>query len=83
MSDNTLSCLNCRLAKWQRTKSENLHPFGDGRCQWQMPEIAMPKSRYWLGFEQSMPKVSESSISRKRPHTGCPCWEAKNVGTHG
>jgi len=58
------ACTSCRFAEWKRTATGRLHPSGDGRCRWQMPEFALPKSMYWIGFGKGGPKPSGGHISR-------------------
>lgn len=67
------SCLNCAFASWSRTKTGRLHPAGDGRCTWKMPEITLPKSMYWLFNE---PNPCGGYIERSSPHTDCPAWRS-------
>lgn len=56
-------CLSCRLADWKRTASGRLHPSGDGRCRWKMPEITLPKAFYYSS--SGVPRPYGGHISRK------------------
>lgn len=72
------TCLNCALAKWDRTATGRLHPSGNGRCLWVMDKIAIPRAFYWLSSSQDyFPWPSGGWINRRKPHTDCPLWTAK------
>lgn len=71
----TNPCLTCRFANWKRTANGRLHPSGDGRCEWVMPEIVMPKSRYWIGFGRGMPWPAGGQIERN-DDKDCAAFEA-------
>lgn len=57
------SCLNCKYAKWDKTKSGNLHPSGDGLCFYPFAIPKLPASMYWIG--KVPPYPCGGSISRK------------------
>lgn len=57
-------CLKCRFAEWKKTAAGRLHPSGAGRCHWKMPEIALPKSRYYIGHERVIPPPTGGYIER-------------------
>lgn len=77
------SCANCALAQWETTKAGKLHPSGEGTCRWQMPQIKLPKSRYFLGWSGKMAQPSGGYINRHQPYTDCPQWLAKPVEAQG
>jgi hypothetical protein len=72
------SCLNCGLAKWDKTAAGHLHPSGHGRCQWAMPVIPISSARYYIGgpTRDVIPGPTGGGIDRKAPHTNCPTWVA-------
>lgn len=61
-------CVECALAKWQRTAAGRLHPSGDGLCGWKMPEIRLPVSMYFFGN----PKPYGGHINRRDQWRQCP-----------
>lgn len=66
-------CLTCRFANWRKTSGGKLHPSGDGRCTWKMPEIKLPASMYFISHS---PNPSGGFIYRKeRIVTECPTHE--------
>lgn len=70
-------CLTCKYADWQKTASGRLHPSGDGRCTWKMPEIKIPASMYFGHYAMSRtPSIAGGYISRHRGviHE-CPTYE--------
>lgn len=72
------SCMDCALAKWERTKTGRLHPSGDGRCQWKAPDIAVSAAFYFSGYKRkALPEPSGGYIERKQPYTDCPTWREK------
>lgn len=75
--NKTDSCLNCALAEWHRNARGALHPDGGGKCLWQFPQIALPSSRYWIGYgrDSGGPNPAGGYISRREPYTGCPAWQ--------
>lgn len=70
-----MTCLDCGYAEWKRTSSGRLHPSKDGMCRWTMPEIDIPKARYWIGYRYSNPQPSGGHIDRGHPYDDCPCWK--------
>lgn len=59
-------CLTCAFAMWRKTAAGRMHPDGTGRCTWQMPEITLPKSRYYVGHrERSIPQPQGGYIEKK------------------
>lgn len=74
------NCLNCKYALWDKTSSGRLHPSGDGRCAWKLPEIHIPKAYFYHAYREEqwiVPKPSGGTIERKKPEKDCPCWEKK------
>jgi hypothetical protein len=64
-------CADCKHALWKRNAAGNLHPSGDGMCQypWGMPEL--PVAFYWI----SRPAPSGGPIHRKRDNVEhCVYW---------
>lgn len=57
------TCVDCKYAKWNRTKSGRLHPSGYGRCEypWEMPPL--PAAMYWIG--NKAPDPCGGYISRR------------------
>lgn len=72
------NCTGCKWAKWQRTKTFNLHPSGDGRCTKMIEIPALPAAFYWRGYNSgSAPSPSGGYINRHKDHDdNCPCYEA-------
>ncbi len=70
-------CLGCKFAKWKQTKCGRLHPSGDGRCTWTMPEIVLPISMYFFGAGSNSPRPSGGWISRHETpkHPTCPQFQ--------
>jgi len=71
-------CKTCAYAEWKRTKDGRLHPSGDGKCTWdEWKKWALPKAFYslWNGGIKVFPGLIGGYISRKNPHTNCPCYQ--------
>jgi hypothetical protein len=73
---------HCKHAKWKRNVAGNLHPSGQGKCEypWKVPEL--PGAFYWI----NSPIPSGGFINRKHDNSNhCPYWarteEAVNVAT--
>ncbi len=49
------TCKGCKYAEWDKTKTERLHPSGDGKCTYPFKTPTLPQSMYWLGREAPMP----------------------------
>lgn len=80
MSENRRSCLDCALAQWHRNSKGHLHPGGEGKCNWTMAEIVLPKSRYYVGFDKTqVPQPVGGYIDRREPYTDCPTWQPKST----
>jgi hypothetical protein len=68
------NCLTCKYAKWDTDKGGKRHRSGDGRCQWQMPDLKLPVAFYFIGYPMhSFPKPSGGFIARKRLEH-CDTW---------
>jgi len=67
------TCLNCRFAEWERTKTGRLHPSGEGECMYRPPQPVLPEPVYCL----VKPLYRSACLSRRNPETDCPCWAAK------
>ena len=66
------NCTGCKYAEWQRTKSGNLHPSGDGECTYEVKRPVAPISMS-LSFH-----ICGGFINRRRElKDHCPCYEAK------
>lgn len=73
-------CMTCKFADWKRTAAGRLHPDGQGRCRWQMPEITLPKAFYYVGYH-STPKPSGGQIERKHDdERECAAWLLLDLG---
>jgi len=85
MPGNPHLCLTCRWAEWYKTANGRLHPGGDGKCGWEMPEIRLPAVYYYPAdtSRRRVPSPSGGSITQKtdaawvRPVTSCDTYEAK------
>jgi hypothetical protein len=67
------SCLNCALAKWDKTSTGRLHPKGGGKCGWVAPPPkAVPEAFYTFGNV----KLHGGHINRAHPFYQCLTWEA-------
>lgn len=78
----TNSCQDCAFADWEQTSNGRRHPSGDGRCQWTVPSISLPKAfRYLVRgdrmTENAIPQPDGGWIGWHEPHTDCPAWESK------
>jgi hypothetical protein len=69
------TCKTCARAEWGRTKNGRLHPDGQGRCNWMMPDVKIPHAFYYFGWPGRLPKPSGGRIDRHNPHKDCPTWE--------
>ena len=69
------TCIGCKYADWNKTKSGRLHPSGEGQCRhdYQLPPL--PNSRYWL---QSGLVALGGYIERGKVYiTDCPYYESE------
>ena len=69
------SCIGCIYANWKRTAKGNLHPSGDGRCEYPWVPPPLPASMYFLSFSE--PKTYGGHINRHKDATDCPTREVK------
>ena len=58
------NCLHCKYANWKRNAAGNLHPSGDGACDFPYKVPPLPASMYWIGFTNLSP--SGGYINRKK-----------------
>lgn len=66
--------IGCKHANWNRTAKGNLHPSGDGRCEFPYEPSPLPASMYWIGFSIR----GGGYINRRGERTkSCPTREAK------
>lgn len=68
------TCINCRFAKWDRTANGRLSPTGSGRCIWQMPELKIPKCKYF--HAPLIPSGGHIDRHDLAHYADCPAWEA-------
>lgn len=76
-------CLDCAFANWNKTVSGRLHPSGDGRCTWTMPEIQVPKSMYYLASADNrrlVPRPIGGQINRHHPEENCGAFKVEWEG---
>jgi hypothetical protein len=71
------TCANCTLAKWERTTAGRLHPSGEGRCAWTLPEI--PLARAFYSDRESLSMPFGGYVWRHKPYSDCPCWTNKEI----
>lgn len=70
--DAMKNCTGCKYAEWQRTKSGNLHPSGDGECTYEVKRPVVPSGMSMIFH------ISSGFINRRRElRDHCPCYEAK------
>jgi hypothetical protein len=71
------SCLGCRFADWQRTRTGRLHPSGDGQCTFVVKVPALPLSMRWGGsWGRNDLDATGGAISRKHSfQSHCPCYQ--------
>jgi hypothetical protein len=88
MSDVLSKCATCRHASWRQTANGRRHPDGSGECQYEVPDMVLPKWAHqwsWSHKEQLMTVrglVSKHSVGRhiwyrESRLQECPTWEAK------
>jgi len=69
-------CLKCKYAKWHKTKTGRLSPYGTGECEFPYKIPPLPASKYWI----SKPEPYGGSISRKtKLKIDCPYYEEEPV----
>ncbi len=44
------NCLKCKYAEWDRTKTNRLHPSGDGKCKYPYKVPQIPASMRWFNI---------------------------------
>ena len=67
------TCMGCKYAMWDRTKTGRLSPSGEGRCQFGYVLPKLPQSMYWSSGE---PHPWGGQIERKaelKDH--CTYWQ--------
>jgi hypothetical protein len=73
-------CMECRFAEWARTKNGRLHPDGNGKCTWRIPEIPIPRA-FTINFRYAdvIPQPAGGYITRDSQHAirQCPTFEAR------
>lgn len=80
-------CATCSLAVWNRRAGGNLHPAGDGQCNWTPPHIPTPATWHWgvswsSAALRSQPHAEGGYIVRKlgrhdKPVTKCETYARK------
>lgn len=62
-------CATCALAVWKRREGGNLHPNGEGYCDWKPPYIPTPAKWYWDNgqkYGKALPRLlGRGAIVRK------------------
>lgn len=56
------NCLRCVYAEWEKTKSNKLHPSGEGLCKFPYKVKPLPSSMYFI----TEPHPSGGYINRKK-----------------
>ena len=62
------NCTGCKYAQWDKTKTDKLHPSGDGRCQYIVQIPILPASMSW--FLNADPMVCGGHINRRSEMKG-------------
>jgi hypothetical protein len=57
------NCTDCKYADWYRTANGNLHPSGDGKCNYPYKVPALPAAMWWLDTE---PTPDGGAINRRK-----------------
>ena len=72
------TCLGCKYAEWNRTKTGALHPSGDGRCTfpWKMPPL--PASMYFVGWMDGDTPSGGCINRRKELYAHCPYFNRES-----
>ena len=66
-------CLNCKYAKWHRSKNGRLHPSGEGECTYRYKPQPLPNAFFWL-FNTAHPLGGQ--INRKKQYEkDCPYFQ--------
>jgi hypothetical protein len=63
------NCTGCKWAKWKRTKTDKLHPSGDGRCQKIIKIPALPAAFFWPSYNGSSPPIAKRGIHQPSPRS--------------
>ena len=68
------TCIGCKYALWKKTKTNRLHPSGDGTCEYLYKIPKLPASMYWIG---NIPIPCGGYINRNREsEEHCVYWNA-------
>lgn len=73
-----MNCLDCKYARWYKTKNGRMHQSGDGTCQWKYPVIVLPVAFYFWQWSGKMPEPSGGFINRHKLRE-CPAAEAIEI----
>ena len=57
------NCTDCKHADWKRRDGGNLHPSGDGMCQYEYKIPALPAAMWWMG---TAPTPNGGAINRRK-----------------
>jgi len=59
---NMKNCTGCKHAEWDKTKSDKLHPSGNGNCRYTYKIPGLPQAFYFM----DSPLVLGGRINRKK-----------------
>ena len=60
------TCIGCRYAEWDKTKSGKFHPSGNGKCAFPYKIPPLPIAFYYISAGAPIP--SGGYINRKEQH---------------
>jgi hypothetical protein len=74
------SCLNCKHAKWARTKNGRINPHQHGNCTWSKSlQVPMSYNSFAAQRKDGEPLVFKGgAIWRKGPYEKCPTFQPES-----
>ncbi len=73
------SCVGCKYAVWKKRNGGNLHPSGEGQCDYPVKIQKLPNAFYWVGWNGYEPEPNGGQINRKETYKNdCIYYEESN-----
>lgn len=69
------TCLDCRYADWDTTKTGRLSPTGGGRCKYEFKAQPLPNSMSFAGWSGNVLLLGGHINRKKKFVNDCPCYQ--------
>jgi hypothetical protein len=77
------TCLGCKFAEWDWTKTGRLHPSGDGECIIRVKTPQLPNAFYTFGTNNNLTLLGGHINRRHEYKTHCPYYQGPEYSGKG